>query len=65
MSYPHSYARYPDRLTGPMTRGQADTLRALSIEAYQPKQFEEDLTADEAELRIAALRREIALADSF
>jgi hypothetical protein len=60
-----SYTRYPDRLTKPMTRGQADVLRALSIEAYQPKQFAEDLTADEAALRIEALRREIALADSY
>ena len=60
-----SYARYPDRLTKPMTRGQADTLRALSIEAYQPKQFADDLTADEAAARIEALQREIALADSY
>jgi Protein of unknown function (DUF3072) len=60
-----SYTRYPDRLTKPMTRGQADTLRALSIETYQPKQFAEDLTADEAAMRIDALRREIALADSY
>jgi hypothetical protein len=60
-----SYTRYPDRLTKPMTPGQADTLRALSIEAYQPKQFAEDLTADEAAMRIEALRREITLADSY
>ena len=40
-------------------------LRALSTEAYQPKQFAEDLTADEAATRIEALRREIALADSY
>ena len=60
-----SYTRYPDRLTKPMTRGQADTLRALSIEAYQPKQFADDLTADEAAARIEALQREIALADSY
>ena len=60
-----SYARYPDRLGGPMSRGQASTLRSLSIEAYQPKLFEEDLTAKEAAKRIDALRREIELADSF
>jgi DUF3072 family protein len=60
-----SYDQYPDRLTKPMTRGQADLLRALSTEAYQPKQFAEDLTADEAATRIEALRREIALADSY
>ena len=60
-----SYAGYPDRLEGPMSRGQASTLRSLSIEAYQPKLFEEDLTAKEAAKRIDALRREIELADSF
>jgi hypothetical protein len=27
-----------------MSRGQAATLRTLSVEAYQPKLFEEDLT---------------------
>lgn len=59
-----SYARYPDRLEGPMSRGQANTLRSLSIGAY-PKLFEEDLTAKEAAKRIAALRREIQLANSF
>jgi hypothetical protein len=31
-----------------MSRGQANTLRSLSVEAYQPKLFEEDLTAKEA-----------------
>jgi hypothetical protein len=60
-----SYTCYPDRLTKPMTRGQADMLRALSVEAYQPKQFADDLTADEAASRIEALQREIALADSY
>ena len=60
-----SYARLPDRLDGPMTKSQAEMLRSLSIEAYQPKQFEEDLSASEAARRIDALRREIALANSF
>lgn len=60
-----SYLRLPDRLEAPMTKGQADTLRSLSIEAYQPKQFAEHLSAAEAALRIEALRHEIALADSF
>jgi len=32
-----SYNRSPDRLSGPMSRGQAATLRTLSVEAYQPK----------------------------
>lgn len=60
-----SYARYPDRIVRPMSRGQADILRSLSDEAYQPKQFEDDLTSDEATKRIEALRQEIELANSF
>lgn len=60
-----SYSRLPDRLDGPMTKSQAQTLRSLSIEAYQPKQFADGLTSAEAERRIDALRQEIALADSF
>ncbi len=54
-----------DRLSGPMTRSQALTLKSLAIEAYQPRQFEADLTRAEAARRIQALRDEIALADSF
>jgi hypothetical protein len=60
-----SYLSLPDRLHAPMTRGQAAILRALSIEAYQPKQFDEGLSAAEAARQIEALREEIALADSF
>jgi len=60
-----TYERYPDRLLGPMSRGQANTLRALAIEAYQPRQFAEKLTAEEAARRIEALRQEIELANSF
>jgi hypothetical protein len=59
-----SYDKFPDRLSRPMSRGQAATLRALSVEAYQPKLFEEKLTHEEADRRIEALRREIALANS-
>jgi hypothetical protein len=58
------YAHLPDRLAGPMN-DQATTLRKLSIEAYQPKLFEEDLTGKEAARRIETLKREIALANSF
>jgi hypothetical protein len=54
-----------DRLSGPMTRSQALTLKSLAIEAYQPGQFEKDLTRAEAARRIQMLRDEIALADSF
>ena len=48
-----------------MTPRQLATLRTLSTEAYQPKLFEKDLTAREAERRIAALKAEIELANSF
>jgi hypothetical protein len=60
-----SYGKFPDRLSHPMSRGQAATLRTLSVEAYQPKLFEENLTREEADRRIEALRQEIALANSF
>jgi hypothetical protein len=48
-----------------MSRGQAATLRTLSVEAYQPKLFEKNLTREEADRRIEALQQEIALANSF
>jgi hypothetical protein len=57
--------RLPDQIDAPMTPRQLATLRALSAEAYQPKLFENNLTASEAERRIAALKAEIALANSF
>jgi hypothetical protein len=60
-----SYDKFPDRLSRPMSRGQAATLRTLSAEAYQPKLFEENLTREQADQRIEALRQEIALATSF
>jgi hypothetical protein len=49
----------------PMTPRQLATLRTLSAKAYQPKLFEKNLTAREAERRIAALKAEIELANSF
>ena len=60
-----SYDRLPDRLSCPMSRGQVATLRTLSVEAYRPKLFEKNLTREEADRRIEALRQEIALANSF
>ncbi|MCA6118106.1 DUF3072 domain-containing protein [Bradyrhizobium sp. WSM 1738] len=48
-----------------MTPRQSAMLRTLSAEAYQPKLFEKNLTAQEAERRIAALKAEIELANSF
>ena len=58
-------ARLPDQLDAPMTPRQLATLRTLSAEAYQPKLFENNLTAKEAERRIAVLKAEIELANSF
>jgi hypothetical protein len=57
--------RLPDQVDAPMTPRQLATLRTLSAEAYQPKLFEKNLTAREAERRIAALKAEIELANSF
>jgi len=57
--------RLPDQVDAPMTPRQLATLLTLSAEAYQPKLFEKNLTAQEAERRIAALRAEIELANSF
>ncbi|WP_245334755.1 DUF3072 domain-containing protein [Bradyrhizobium mercantei] len=50
---------------GLMTRSQALRLRSLAEEAYQPNQYARDLTSEEAQRRIDALKAEIALADSF
>jgi hypothetical protein len=48
-----------------MTRAQAMRLKNLADEAYQPHQFEHDISQAEAERRIAVLKSEIELADSF
>ena len=60
-----SYNQLPDRISAPMTKGQATTLRTLAVEAYQPKLFEETLSRQEAARRIDELKREIELANSF
>ena len=57
--------RLPGQVDAPMTPRQLATLRSLSAEAYQPKLFEKNLTAQEADRRIAALKAEIELANSF
>ena len=59
------YGGVRERVEAQMTRAQALRLKSLAEEAYQPAQFARDLTADEAERRIGALKAEIALADSF
>jgi len=45
--------------------GQALRLKSLAEEAYQPEQYANDLTLDEAARRIDALKAEIELADQF
>jgi hypothetical protein len=57
-----SYDRLPDAI---MNEYQVTTLRKLSIEAYQPKLFADNLTSKEAAKRIETLKREIALANSY
>jgi hypothetical protein len=61
---PH-YALVSERLAVPMSRVQSFRLRSLAQEAYQPQQYTVNLSSDEAARRIAALKAEIALADSF
>jgi hypothetical protein len=39
-----SYERLPDRIIGPMTTSQANTLRSLAVEAYLEKLFQPDLS---------------------
>ena len=58
-------SRLEEKLTSQMTRAQALRLKKLSQEAYQPRQFQENLSKAEALRRIAALEKEIELADSF
>ena len=59
------YGKVAERIGARMTRAQALKLKAFAEEAYQPEQYAADLTSDEAERRIDALRAEITLADSF
>jgi hypothetical protein len=58
-------SRLPGQVDAPMTPRQLATLRTLSAEAYQPRLFEKNLSAQEAERRIVALKAEIELANSF
>jgi hypothetical protein len=59
------YGEVRERVVAQMNRAQALRLRSLAEDAYQPKQYERDLTSEEAERRINMLKAEIALADSF
>jgi hypothetical protein len=59
------YSGVRERVEAQMSRAQALRLRNLAEEAYQPMQYARNLTSEEAERRIHALKAEIALADSF
>jgi hypothetical protein len=59
------YGSVAERLAAPMTRAQSLRLKDLAKEAYQPERYAMDLSFDEAERRIVALKAEIVLADSF
>lgn len=59
------YGGVQERLNEQMSRVQAQRLKSLAEEAYQPAQFQAGLSAAEAEQRIAALKAEIELANSF
>ena len=59
------YGSVGERLTAQMNRAQALRLKSLAEDAYQPQQYQPDLTSQEATRRIEALKAEIALADSF
>jgi hypothetical protein len=59
------YGGVLDRVGAPMTRAQALRLKDLAEEAYQPERYAKNLSFDEATRRMAALKAEIALADSF
>lgn len=48
-----------------MTRAQGLRLKRLSEEAYQPGQYNRDLSSAEAARRIQVLEAEIELANSF
>jgi hypothetical protein len=48
-----------------MTRAQGLRLKRLSEEAYQPTQYNRDLSSVEAARRIQVLEAEIDLANSF
>ena len=48
-----------------MTRAQGQRLKRLSEEAYQPTQYDRELSFTEAARRIHALEAEIELANSF
>jgi hypothetical protein len=59
------YHGLKERLAGQMTRAQVSRLKSLADEAYQPNQYATNLSSEEAERRIHALKAEIELANSY
>jgi len=59
------YGGVQQRLSAQMSRAQALRLKSLAEEAYQPEQYANELTFDEAARRIDVLKAEIELADQF
>ena|SRR6266550_3130514 len=59
------YGGVRERVSSQMSRAQALRLKNLAEEAYQPEQYANDLTLDEAARHIDALKAEIELADSI
>jgi hypothetical protein len=59
------YGGVRERMSAQMSRAQALRLKSLAEEAFQPEQYVNDLTLDEAARRIDALKAEIELADQF
>jgi hypothetical protein len=59
------YGGVQERVSAQMSRAQALRLKSLAEEAYQPGQYANDLTFEEAARRIDALKAEIELADQF
>jgi hypothetical protein len=47
----------------PMSTAQANELRQLAIDAYEPDAFQQQLTAAEAERRIETLKAKLKLLD--
>lgn len=50
-------------VNAPMSAAQADLLRRLAIDAYEPDAFQRHLTAAEAERRIETLKAKLKLLD--
>ena len=59
------YGAVQQRVSAQMSRAQALRLKSLAEEAYQPEQYANELTFDEAARRIEALKAEVELADQF